>query len=404
MEVLILIIVVCIVLEYFLGSNASSNNSSSSSLNSNNSPSDSTPPQNRISESESESESETVLPTDIQKKINILASYKNYPLFSEKERELNKIIDDLNFYKKIATKDSECNFINELDSLLLDIQNFKNSLIKIGNPERISNWSDLHFLFFEAKKERLHAKFEKLNIVKRKRIVSKILEKYGTGTINHMAHVSNLGGILTKISPNEKSSSKGGLSLLGNIFPKVYQNYLFSHNYQFSHTDISNQGVNARRNHKEPIYGHQIHDYVPFYFNIKNAMLYTVQKQHGDNIIILGFSTNILDEEKVLFSNKNAATNSVSFTQSGDELLNKNFIDFDVVFTAENWGGDTILKQKMQAEILIYDKVSTLFNLKYIYVQNENVKQYIEVLYKEQLSIKGIWGAPEVIVKPDLFF
>ena len=245
----------------------------------------------------------------------------------------------------------------------------------------ISNWSEIRFSSLKNKKEILQVQFEQLDNVKRNKIVSKILTTYGRDTLNHMTHISNLEGI--------------------------FQQGLLSHNHQFSREDISNQEVNARRNRREPIYGNQIHDYVPFYFNIKNSMLYVVQKQYDSDIIILGFSLDCLYEKEVLFSNRNAATSTVSFTKNADDLLNKNFIDFDVVFVSSNWGGDTDLKQKMQAEILIYNKVNRSY-LENIYVQNEHVKQYIEEKYKRYFelpfSVIDEWRPVRVIVKPDLFF
>ncbi|MCT8574710.1 DUF4433 domain-containing protein, partial [Glaesserella parasuis] len=107
--------------------------------------------------------------------------------------------------------------------------------------------------------------------------------------------------------------------------------------------------------------------------------------------------------------NKNAATNTVGFTTNADDLLNKNFIDFDVVFLSDDWAGNTDLKQKMQAEILILDKVEQR-HLEKIYVQHEQVRQYIVEKYKRYFeppspfSVLHGWRPTRVIVKPDLFF
>ena len=309
--------------------------------------------------------------------------YNRFPLYSEKEKELRLLISDLESYKIIAQKGDERLFIDEVNNLLSDIHLFKDSLNFIGEPIKVSNWSEANFLSLKNKKETLQIQFEQLDTVKRKKIVSEILTTYGRDTLNHMTHISNLEGIL-----------KQGL---------------LSHNHQFSREDISNQGVNARRNRREPIYGNQIHDYVPFYFNIKNSMLYVVQKKYDFDIIILGFSPICLYKKEILFSNKNAATNTVGFTKNADDLLNKNFIDFDVVFLSDNWAGDTDLKQKMQAEILILDRVEQR-HLEKIYVQHEQVKQYIIEKYKRYFeppspfSVLHGWRPVRVIVKPDLFF
>ena len=71
----------------------------------------------------------------------------------------------------------------------------------------------------------------------------------GMSEIFHMTDSNNLKNILLH-----------GLQNHYNTYRQVY---------------IRNQEViNARREKVEQIYGHKIHDYVPFYFNPRNAMLY----------------------------------------------------------------------------------------------------------------------------------
>jgi hypothetical protein len=76
----------------------------------------------------------------------------------------------------------------------------------------------------------------------------KILKKYNIKYIYHMTHKDNLESIL--------------------------ENGLFSHNNDFVTNRIDNPDVNNRRNFFEPIYNKNVQDYVPFYFNPRNAMLY----------------------------------------------------------------------------------------------------------------------------------
>ena len=58
--------------------------------------------------------------------------------------------------------------------------------------------------------------------------------------------------------------------------------------------DISNQDVQKRREKLEYIYNRQIHDYVPFYFNPKNPMLY-VRRNIQHEIIILAITKSLLN-------------------------------------------------------------------------------------------------------------
>ena len=64
-----------------------------------------------------------------------------------------------------------------------------------------------------------------------------------------------------------------------NNLDSIIRNGLYPHNNTYKKTDISNVDVNDRRVRLEPIYHKQIHSYVPFYFNPRNAMLYRNQKK-----------------------------------------------------------------------------------------------------------------------------
>ena len=101
-----------------------------------------------------------------------------------------------------------------------------------------------------------------------------ILGQYGVSTINHMTHIDNLSSIL--------------------------DNGLISHNNPYCKRDISNQGVNARRERIEPIYNKKIHDYVPFYMNIRNPMLYVVQK-NKEMILLFWVILQIFYLKKIFF-------------------------------------------------------------------------------------------------------
>lgn len=169
----------------------------------------------------------------------------------------------------------------------------------------------------------------------------------------HMTHIDNLRGIL--------------------------KNGLLSHNNPYNKVDISNQSVNKNRNKKEPIYKNNLHDYVPFYFNCRNAMLYKTQKEFDKNIIILLFKKNIMLEDGVIFTNKNAATNDVRFTNDIKDLLDSSFINWDDV-NAESWNNygdqDEYLKQTMMAEILLLHSIDAN-KIHTICCQTDYIKDFI---------------------------
>ena len=199
-----------------------------------------------------------------------------------------------------------------------------------------------------------------------------VLEKCGIETIDHMTHIDNLETILA--------------------------HGLYAHSNPYKQTDISNEEVNDRRSKLEPVYNKAIHDYVPFYFNARNAMLYRNQCHFGEDIIILGFEQDIILEENVLFTNNNASSGSASFTSDASELLDSTFIDWDIVFS-NRWvhGGerDTATMQMMMAEVLIPKHVKSS-KIQVIYCQSSSIKE--EIMHNFKLN--GI----KVVVDTNKFF
>ena len=199
-----------------------------------------------------------------------------------------------------------------------------------------------------------------------------VLEKCGIETIDHMTHIDNLETILA--------------------------HGLYAHSNPYKQTDISNKEVNDRRSKLEPVYHKSIHDYVPFYFNARNAMLYRNQCHFGEDIIILGFEQDIILEENVLFTNNNASSGSASFTSDASELLDSTFIDWDIVFS-NRWvhGGerDTATMQMMMAEVLIPKHVKSS-KIQVIYCQSSSIKDKIE----HNFELNGI----KVVVDTNVFF
>lgn len=198
-----------------------------------------------------------------------------------------------------------------------------------------------------------------------------LLERINIYHLMHITHITNLPGIL----------SKG----------------LLPHNNKAQKVDISNGLVNARRTKKEPIHKHSIHDYVPFYFNVRNAMLFQVQKEFGSDVVILAFNKEIMSLPKVIFSNCNASSFNSIFTSDLGELA---LFDWAGMFSSswtQNGVADLELKSKMMSECLVFNKVD-INKLHCIYCQNIEVQQRIIKICED----KKIHA--NVAVDPMLFF
>ena len=199
-----------------------------------------------------------------------------------------------------------------------------------------------------------------------------VLEECGIETINHMTHIDNLETILA--------------------------HGLYAHSNPYKTTDISNEEVNSRRSALEPVFHKSIHEYVPFYFNSRNAMLYRNQCHFGEDIIILGFEQDIILEENVLFTNNNASSGSASFTNDTSKLLDSDFIDWDTVFSRRwvHYGErDVATMQMMMAEILIPKQVKSS-KIQVIYCQSSSIKEKI----MHNFELKSI----KVVVDTNKFF
>lgn len=159
----------------------------------------------------------------------------------------------------------------------------------------------------------------------------------------HMAHVDNLSSIL----------SQG----------------LFSHSDVTSPFDISDKEVNSRRQAPEPIHKRLIHDYVPLYFNIKNPMLFRVQKEYGDSILILEFDREVCLLKDTLFTYNNAASSRAVFYYCVKKFSEA--VPWDVI-NSKYWNEDYEVKLAVMSECLIWKHLDKDF-IKSIHCQNKKV-------------------------------
>ena len=177
---------------------------------------------------------------------------------------------------------------------------------------------------------------------------------------------------------------------------------LHNHYNTYKQVDISNQEVNARREKVECIYGHKIHDYIPFYFNPRNAILY--KNRNNARVVILGFDVRVIKDHRngFLISDRNASADEAKFSRYLPDLQDINFINFDEVFS-QRWCNNGVryddIKQKMMAEVLINDVVYSRY-IRSIYVKDQASKKAIEEQLAGDLKMYNIY----VIVDLAKFF
>jgi hypothetical protein len=99
-------------------------------------------------------------------------------------------------------------------------------------------------------------------------------------------------------------------------------------------------------------------------------------------------------KDRTIFTNKNAATDSVKYFKNVSELM---FINWDLVWS-ESWYdklNSEEIKQTMMAEVLVYNVVPIAY-LKAIYCKTLVMKQYIEANF-DTTNI-------QLFVKSEMFF
>ena len=197
-----------------------------------------------------------------------------------------------------------------------------------------------------------------------------IIERVGIATIDHMTHIDNLGSI--------------------------FEYGLLAHNNPYKKVDISNKEVNDRRNKEEPIYNRNVHDYVPLYFNPRNAMLYRNKMEFSDAIVILAFKNDTILLENSFFTNGNVASDHTLYSNDIRELEHEAW-NWDRIWS-RSWyerPDSEDIKWSMMAEVLVYKELS-INQLQEIYCSSEKAKEYI----KENYNILNI----EISVNSQLFF
>ena len=206
--------------------------------------------------------------------------------------------------------------------------------------------------------------------------------------VQHMLHHSNLESILSNgiLSHNE-----------------AYERELIN-------KDISMAEVQERRANRKIKCGdcsHTLHDFVSFYFNAKNPMLYKRRNIQEELVVIL-INSNIInsnfnDNPFAIFSNGNAASKETKFF-CGEKMLDN--IDSTLIF-ADSWNSsdDPVLienRRKRCSEVLVYPNVPVK-NIEAIICPNKTMHNYVTNL-KQSKSLFNSTAHINVEINRNYFF
>ncbi|MCI6578749.1 MAG: DarT ssDNA thymidine ADP-ribosyltransferase family protein, partial [Campylobacter sp.] len=136
-------------------------------------------------------------------------------------------------------------------------------------------------------------------------------------------------------------------------------------------------------------------EYICFYFNPRNSLLYSRQKTYGDDIVILEIKKEILLLNNVIFTNKSVKASNFCFADEIKDLLNPNFINWDEVFaTSWNDANENVKNEKkfkMMAEVLVLDMVPSAM-IAGIVCQNPSVCEKVTRILNNN-SINVSWNS-----------
>ena len=163
---------------------------------------------------------------------------------------------------------------------------------------------------------------------------------------------------------------------------------ILSHNGAFilDYVDISNQGVQDRRQKIEPINNRAIHEYTPLFINPKNAMLYFL-KDKREELCLLEISLDVLECEYI-YTDGNASRRDTDFY--GDDDYSFESLAWDNIFS-ESWTHfgerDEEKMSQMQSEFLIYPSIKSKYIKKIHCYSKESVKFFKNTHIDKPISL-----------------
>lgn len=129
-------------------------------------------------------------------------------------------------------------------------------------------------------------------------------------------------------------------------------------------TDISEAGVQKRRDRQEPANHRMLHEYAPLYINPKNPML-SARRSLQHEIVLLKISPTVLQDGQHVFTDGNAACHRTLFSS------NSNVVETSIdVLNAKTWFDYIDGKRRRCAELLVYPKVQPVHILSAICSNN----------------------------------
>ncbi len=113
---------------------------------------------------------------------------------------------------------------------------------------------------------------------------------------------------------------------------------------EIPYDDYSDQTVQTIRERKS------LHEYVPLFFNTRNAMTFRYQKEKRD-FAILRLNSDLVTHYDCLVSDRIAACSDAEIYTLSEAALKK--INIELVLSARNFYDNRLLKKRLGAEILV---------------------------------------------------
>jgi hypothetical protein len=158
--------------------------------------------------------------------------------------------------------------------------------------------------------------------------------EYGVENLWYIAHKDNIASII-----------KYGI-----------QSHCVVNQLKIKRRDISNLAVQQLRERLEPFSHRRIHEYVPFYINPRNPMLYALRNS-SDNLCLIEVSLSALSDGKYIISDGNAASGDTKFYDSVEQL---DRLPWDAL-NAAYWSNINDGSRKRCSEVLVRPKVDAKY-------------------------------------------
>lgn len=206
--------------------------------------------------------------------------------------------------------------------------------------------------------------------------------------VEHMIHQNNLQSVLLNgiLSHNE-----------------AYQRGLISEDIAM--TEVQERRKIKKINVEGKVIG--IHDFVSFYFNTKNPMLYK-RKDIQHKLYIILISADIInsgptDPKFAIFTDGNAGSNNTKFYYGTAALEN---IDLDMIF-GESWNSDDEEtkrenRRRRCAEVLVYPRIS-VSDIQKIICPNQTLYN-TAVSIKNEPALRSTTSHIKVEIMPGYYF